>query len=228
MKKLFDELLRIKRFREEQAELGWAARAGTWRRPSGPGEAEEALEQYRGEARRREDGMYDDLCSRVVRVREIDDVLQQVAGLKEGERRRDAAREDALRKEVEAREALDGARLAHQHALRQCDKFVDLAGVYQAEAFKEQESRRTRKSRKRRRPHGGRANGTRKSRRRPMSTDRRIGLEIGLSQGGAEWDAPGRRRRAPPRRGRADSQAFARALKGADGESWTRRGCRRR
>ena len=93
----------------------------------------------------------------------------------------------------------------------------DLAGVYQAEAFEQE--RRTRKSRKRRRPHGGRANGTRKSRRRPMSTDRRIGLEIGLSQGGAEWDAPGRRRRAPPRRGRADSQAFARALKGADGES---------
>ena len=193
------------------------------------GEAEEALEQYRGEARRREDGMYDDLCSRVVRVREIDDVLQQVAGLKEGERRRDAAREDALRKEVEAREALDGARLAHQHALRQCDKFVDLAGVYQAEAFRSRKARRTRKSRKRRRPHGGRANGTRKSRRRPMSTDRRIGLEIGLSQGGAEWDArqggdAERRRDADE----ADSQAFARALKGADGESWTRRGCRRR
>ena len=53
-----------------------------------------------------------------------------------------------------------------------------------------------------------------------MSTDRRIGLEIGLSQGGAEWDArqggdAERRRDADE----ADSQAFARALKGADGES---------
>lgn len=142
MKKLFDELLRIKRFREEQAEL----EAGRARRrmalaARARGQAEEALEQYRGEARRREDGMYDDLCSRVVRVREIDDVLQQVAGLKEGERRRDAAREDALKKESEAQEALDGARRAHQHALRQCDKFVDLAGMYQAEARKEQENK---------------------------------------------------------------------------------------
>lgn len=142
MKKLFDELLRIKRFREEQAELGVGrARRHMARAVQVRSEAEEALEQYRGEARRREDGMYEDLCSRVVRVREIDDVLQQVAGLKEGERRRDAAREDALRKEVEARDALDGARLAHQHALRQCDKFVDLAGVYQAEALKEQENK---------------------------------------------------------------------------------------
>lgn len=53
-----------------------------------------------------------------------------------------------------------------------------------------------------------------------MSTDRRIGLEIGLSQGGAEWDTrqggdAERRRDADE----ADSQAFARALKGADDES---------
>ena len=76
----------------------------------------------------------------MVRVREIDDVLQQVAGLKEGERRRDAAREDALRKEVEAREALDG------RGWRTSTRCASATSswtwpAYQAEAFKEQESK---------------------------------------------------------------------------------------
>ena len=104
MKKLFDELLRIKRFREEQAE--WGPRAGMARAERARGEAEEALEQYRA---RRAGGRT--ACRRsvqpVARARDRR-LLQQVAGLKEGERRRDAAREDALRKEVEAREARTG------------------------------------------------------------------------------------------------------------------------
>lgn len=53
-----------------------------------------------------------------------------------------------------------------------------------------------------------------------MSTDRRIDLEIGLSQGGAGWDArkggDGERRRDADD---ADSQAFARVLKGVADES---------
>lgn len=89
---VFDELLAIKRFREGQAEIAVSrqrlrhAEADAARLAS-----EQALADFRDESERRERAMYRDLCSRVVRVREIEDVLQGVAGLREGERQREQA-----------------------------------------------------------------------------------------------------------------------------------------
>ena len=83
---VFDELLAIKRFREGQAEIAVSrqrlrqAEADAARQAS-----EQALTDFREAAERREREMYRDLCSRVVRVREIENVLQGVAGLREGE-----------------------------------------------------------------------------------------------------------------------------------------------
>ncbi|MFY0478473.1 type III secretion system stalk subunit SctO [Achromobacter marplatensis] len=140
--KIFDALLEIKRFREEQAELSVGrerrrmAEAARARR-----EAEISLQQFREKARIEEDGMYADLCGRIVRVREIDGVLQRVAGLRDGERQCDDVREQAEKTELAAEQSLKGARLVHQQAVRQCDKFVDLAGVYLAEEVKERDSK---------------------------------------------------------------------------------------
>ena len=127
--------------------------------------------------------MYDDLCSRVVRAREIDDVLQQVAGLKESDA--------GMRRGRCAQEGSRGAGSAGRRGWR-----TNAAPVRQVRDRRGTRPRRSRSRKARRRGSRGAASTAwrprewdEKSRRRPMSTDRRIGLEIGLSQGGAEWDA---------------------------------------
>ena len=128
---VFDELLAIKRFREGQAEIAVSrqrlrhADADAARRGS-----QDALASYRVEAERRERAMYGDLCSRVVRVRDIEGVLQDVAGLREGERQRQQALEAAERQVEQEAQALAASRQQHQQAVRLTGKFVELARIH--------------------------------------------------------------------------------------------------
>ncbi|WP_338880977.1 type III secretion protein [Achromobacter veterisilvae] len=134
---VFDELLAIKRFREGQAEIAVSrqrlrhAEADAVRRDS-----EAALASYRDEAVRRERALYSDLCSRVVRVREIETVLQDVAGLREGERQREQAVETAERRLEEENQALAASRQQHRQAARLTGKFVELARIHLDEHLK--------------------------------------------------------------------------------------------
>ena len=80
---MFKELLAIKRFREGQAELRVAReRTSHQQAELARVAAQETLERFRVEAVERERGMYDDLCSRVVKLRDIEDVMQGVATLR--------------------------------------------------------------------------------------------------------------------------------------------------
>lgn len=134
---VFDELLAIKRFREGQAEIAVSrqrlrhAEADAARLAS-----EQALADFRDESERRERAMYRDLCTRVVRVREIEDVLQGVAGLREGERQREQALEQAAQRLGDEARALAERRDQHQHAVRLTGKFVELASLHLAEHLK--------------------------------------------------------------------------------------------
>lgn len=134
---VFDELLAIKRFREGQAEIAVSrqrqrhAEADAARRDS-----EATLARYRDDAVRRERALYSDLCSRVVRVREIETVLQDVAGLREGERRHEQAVESAERRLEEENQALAASRQQHRQAARLTGKFVELARIHLDEHMK--------------------------------------------------------------------------------------------
>lgn len=134
---VFDELLAIKRFREGQAEIAVSrqrlrhAEADAARLAS-----EQALADFRDESERRERAMYRDLCSRVVRVREIEDVLQGVADLREGERQREQALEQAAQRLGDEARALAERRDQHQQAVRLTGKFVELASLHLAEHLK--------------------------------------------------------------------------------------------
>ena len=78
--------------------------------------------------------MYSDLCSRVVRVREIEDVLQGVAGLREGERQREQAVEQAaerLREENQEMCIRDRLLVAH-HRQGVAHHHHDLLAVVEA------------------------------------------------------------------------------------------------
>ncbi len=140
--RMLRQLLTIKQFREGQAALrvsrerqrmSAAARAHR--------DAQEELARLRERSREEERSMYGDLCSRLVRVREIDNVLQRVAVMRDGEQQCDRKRESAGERETEAALELAQARRAHQAVIRQRDKFVDLVGVYAADALKELENK---------------------------------------------------------------------------------------
>jgi type III secretion protein O len=125
---VFRELLAIKSFREGQAEIVVARERAALRDAArAHEEAQALLRRLLDEGLQAEHRLYRELCERIVRLRDIEDVQLAVAGL----RQREAAQEDAVtaaeRAEDKALQQLDGARAAHKEASRQKSKFVDLA-----------------------------------------------------------------------------------------------------
>jgi len=128
---VFDELLRIKNFRENKAEIAVMHERTALR------EAERARQAAQDFLRRLMDEdvsielrLYRELCERLVRLREIEDVRETVATM----RQREAAQEDvvteAQKTEAGAARKLESARIVHKEASRQKSKFVDLASSY--------------------------------------------------------------------------------------------------
>ncbi|MHA3904744.1 type III secretion protein [Castellaniella sp. WN] len=140
--KVFDELLTIKRFREERAELAVMKQ----RRALADAErcrvrALESLDEYRNWSLSRERGLYGDLCARLVHVRDIEDVMRSVASLRQGERDHEARVDEAAERERLEAETLDQRRETHREASRQVEKFMRVVGRYEAEQSLELERR---------------------------------------------------------------------------------------
>lgn len=139
---VYQDLLALKRFREQQAQLALLACRQTQDQARLAREqAEDRLQQFCDAAHQQELSLYDDLCSRTVRVREIEQVLVQVASLR--------AREAELAQEVEQAEAaleLARSELAAAHeslrlANRVVGKFTELTQWHQLEIDQEFERR---------------------------------------------------------------------------------------
>jgi len=125
---IFRDLLAIKSFRESQAEAAVRVQREALREAREAREAAEALlKRLLREGLDHEMALYRDLCARIVRLREIEDVQLAVAGL----RQREAAQQDAVsaaqQHQNRATQQLDAARAAHEEASRQKSKFVDLS-----------------------------------------------------------------------------------------------------
>lgn len=128
---VFRDLLAIKAFRENQAEGAVRVERQALADARAAREAAEVLlARLLREGLETEHALYRDLCSRIVKLREIENVQLSVAGL----RQREAAQQDAVAAAERVQEAqnqkLDAARAAHQEASRQKSKFVDLARNY--------------------------------------------------------------------------------------------------
>ena len=137
---VFRELMAIKRFREGQAELAVTRQ----RQVLAEAEQQRAqalarLDEYRRWSMRREQDMYQDLCSRLVQVRDIEAVMQGVADLRQGERDCEASAEQAADRERLETEALAARRDAHREASRMVEKFVQLASLHAADELRESE-----------------------------------------------------------------------------------------
>lgn len=132
------EILAIKRFRETRAELAMQkqrhvlALAQTTR-----DDAAQRLESFHDYATRLERALYDDLCSRLVRLRDLENAQLEVAGLS-GQERHFA---ETLRQHEQALLAeqahMEEARNRHHQAFRMKEKFVELAQTFAEERLRE-------------------------------------------------------------------------------------------
>ena len=137
---VFRDLLRIKSFREDQAELRMLRQRDLTRQAQQKHEDESnLLRQMQREGQEAEMRLYGGLCERVVRLRDIEDVQQTVASF----RRRESLQEDAVQtaRELErkAHEVLTLTRVAHQEAHRQKNKFLDISRDFDIASAKEAE-----------------------------------------------------------------------------------------
>ncbi len=121
------DLLRIKIFREEQAERAVAkARLALLEADESLRKARQALKDFEVESIQREKAMYAELCSRLVVLREIEDVRIDVDLMKEkAERLREQVEESQITRQ-QAAERVEEARIAHRDAVRMREKFDEL------------------------------------------------------------------------------------------------------
>lgn len=139
---IFQDMLAIKRFRESQAELAVARERQQHARAQRELEqAELRLAECRSHAERTEKSLYGDLCSRVVRVREIENVLQDVATLRQAVQQHEQQLEQAQADLDRALQALAQVREQHRLASRMTEKFVELASNHLAEQARAMEYR---------------------------------------------------------------------------------------
>lgn len=129
--KMLRDLLAIKRFREGQAETMVRQQRHVWLEAQAERQAaEDLLARLLAEGVLAENRLYEDLCSRLVRLRDIENVQQSVAALRLREQQQQDALEAAQQELDAAQQALDQARLAHKEAARQTSKFIDLASSF--------------------------------------------------------------------------------------------------
>ena len=130
---VFDELLAIKRFRENQAEAAMRHQRSMLRDATAAREAAETLlQRLLKEGLQTEHRLYQELCQRIVHLRDIEQVQQTVASLRQQEAAQHDTVQATIRAQTQAQQLLNAARAEHQHASRQTSKFIDLARAYDA------------------------------------------------------------------------------------------------
>lgn len=137
---IFRELLSIKSFREGQAEAVVRVQRTALQEAREKREAAEALlQRLIQEGISEEARMYQELCERIVKLRDIENVQLDVVAL----RVREELQRDKVQSAVETQNQqnikLDNARAAHKEASRQKSKFVDLTSMFAQEQAREAE-----------------------------------------------------------------------------------------
>lgn len=131
--KMLQDLLAIKRFREGQAETAMRQQRQAFLQAQEERiAAEDLLARLLAEGVLAEQQLYQDLCARIVRLKDIQEVQQTVAALRQREQTQQEALEAAQRQQQAAQELLDQARQTHKDAARQTSKFIDLASSFAA------------------------------------------------------------------------------------------------
>jgi type III secretion protein O len=138
---IIDGLLRIKRIREDSREAQMRqARQQLEQAAEAMRRAAEAQQQRDRERNQREKAMYQDVCTRLVVVRELDDLRHEVAVVMKAAAEADAkAVVDAQEARANRRKALDEATGVWRLAAQATRKFEDLSAEQRREREKQVE-----------------------------------------------------------------------------------------
>lgn len=137
---IFRELLAIKSFREEKAELAMRKqRIALAAAAAERDDASRRLDDYRDFAQRQEREMYADLCTRLVNLREIEHVQGSVVVLRGQEQVHETVLDKAQTQCESQERLLDERKADHQQASRMKEKFVQLAQVHAEQEMRELE-----------------------------------------------------------------------------------------
>ena len=132
------DLLSIKTFREHKAEMAVVIQRSVLRRATDQRDAaQHQLQDFREWAERHERALFDELCSRTVRLRDIQDVQASVGEMRGQERQyaRQAEEAEDLRQQEERE--LEHCGDVHVEASRVKERFVELARVHAQEQLRE-------------------------------------------------------------------------------------------
>lgn len=136
------ELLRIKEFREGQAETEVRRRRGRLDElVQALHRIERELEEFRLWSAEHERDLVADVCSRIVKLRELERLRARLAELRSREHGLEQEVDAAERQRRQATRELDEAMMRLRKAGRQKNKFTELARIYSEEMKRELELR---------------------------------------------------------------------------------------
>ena len=128
---IFDEMLAIKRFREDKAESNVRRQKPVVQQATDHLiEQERVLADWQQYSVRQELMLFDDLCSRTVRLADIEHVQHEIAFMRERERGYINEVEAAEKNRDKELAELDERKSVHAHATRAKEKFIELARVH--------------------------------------------------------------------------------------------------
>jgi hypothetical protein len=132
------DLVRIKIFREEKAELAMLkAKAKLMSAEDDLDNARKVLRKHKEDCVAREKELYDDLCTRLVLLKEINSVALDIQLMAEETTRLDEIVEKAKENRDIASEELAAAKARHRDAVQMRQKFTEIKGVIDAEKIAE-------------------------------------------------------------------------------------------
>ena len=131
---VFQQLFRIREFREQRAQAVVVAEHAALRRATqAEDEASKELDRFRILAKAREDALFDDLQARMVQVRDIQEVRHEVGELRVREQGYVQTLEKCEAERAKRCDALDAARVRHQQAERTRQKIAERLAIDQIE-----------------------------------------------------------------------------------------------
>lgn len=135
---IFRDLLTIKSLRESKAERMVRLQREVLAEATDMRErAHQRLDDFVVFARHEEDTLYQDLCSRLVRLRDIENVQSSVAHLRQQEQQHEDALHKAEVQRVKESEKMTVDKSVHKEAARVKEKFVEWAQIHTNELQRE-------------------------------------------------------------------------------------------
>ena len=139
---IVDEILYIKSFREQQAETALHRSRPELRIAHEiENQARAKRDDFQRSALRIEDQWYRELCARVVRVRDIENLHASIAGLRRTQQQLDQDLDARLREREQAQEHMKQSSEHHRLASVARSKFTELARIHEVARVLETERR---------------------------------------------------------------------------------------